>query len=66
MFDIVPRRDESRELILTSEIPLPVSATYDMCIPGAAVVVLDARKRLTRPKLEAIRVTGYPKNRQEP
>ena len=62
VFNFVPRCDESCELILTSEIPLPVSTTYDMCNPGAAVVILDALKRLTSPELEVIRVIGYPKN----
>ena len=62
MFNIFPRCDESSELILTSEIPLPVSATYDMCNPGAAVMILDALKRLTSPELEVIRIIGYQKN----
>ena len=62
VFNIVLRRDDSRELILTSEIPLPVSATYDMRNPGAAVLILYAFKRLTSPELEVIRVNKYPKN----
>ena len=39
VLNFVQRCDESCELILTPEIPLPVSATYDMCNPGAAVVI---------------------------
>ena len=62
MFNIFPRCDESCELILTSEIPFPESATYDMCNPGAAVMILDALKRLTSPELEVIRIIGYTKN----
>ena len=61
VFNVVLRRDESRELILSSEIPLPVSATYDMRNPGVAVLILDALKRLTSPEPEVIRVIGYPK-----
>ena len=62
MFNIFPRCDESCELILTWEIPLPESATYDMCSPAAAVMILDALKRLTSPELEVIRIIGYQKN----
>ena len=61
VLNFVQRCDESCDLILPPEIPLPVSTTYDMCNPRAEVVILDSLKRLTSPELEVIRVTGYPK-----
>ncbi|MGB1830182.1 MAG: sensor histidine kinase, partial [Paracoccaceae bacterium] len=39
VFNVVLRRDESRELILSSDMPMPVSATFDMRKPGAAVLI---------------------------
>ena len=61
VFNVVLRRDESRELILSSDMPMPVSATFDMRKPGAAVLIRDALARLINPETEIIRVIGYPK-----
>jgi len=61
VFNVVLRRDESRELILSSDMPMPVSATFDMRKPGAAVLIRDALARLINPDTEIIRVIGYPK-----
>ena len=59
VFNVVLRRDQSRELILSSDITLPVSATFDMRNPGAAALTQDALRRLINPASEVIRVIGY-------
>ncbi len=60
VFNVVLRRDEARQLVLSSEIPAPVSATYDLRDPPALVLIRDAMLRLLTPGNQVIRVLGNP------
>ena len=60
VFNVVLRRNEVRQLILASDMPLPVSASFDMRDPSAGVLMRDAVKRLLANKPEVVRVIGNP------
>ena len=60
VFNVVLARDHMRQLMLSSPIPSPISATYDLRDPGAWVLIRDAVMRLLNPKDEIIRVIGDP------
>jgi len=56
----VLRRDEVRQLMLSSPIPQPISATFDMRDAGAMTLISDAMSRLFTPENQIIRVIGVP------
>ncbi|AVO38039.1 sensor histidine kinase [Pukyongiella litopenaei] len=60
VFNVVLRRDAMRQLVLSSPLPAPISATYDIRDPGAVVLIRDALHRLFDPQNEIIRVIGAP------
>ena len=60
VFNVVLRRDEMRQLVLSSPIPRPIAATYDMRDPGAVTLIRDALLRLVTPENQIIRVIGAP------
>lgn len=60
VYNVVLRRDEIRQLMLSSPIPKPISATYDLRDPSAADLIGDALSRLLTPEDEIIRVIGSP------
>lgn len=60
VFNVVLRRDEMRQLILTSPLPAPVSASYDLRDPGAWELIRDAVAQLLTPQRQVIRVIGDP------
>ncbi|MFP4239565.1 MAG: sensor histidine kinase [Rhodosalinus sp.] len=60
VYNVVLRRDEARELVLSSPIPGPVHATYDLRDPSAFVLIRDAMARLSDPEDRIIRVIGAP------
>ncbi|KNG92312.1 sensor histidine kinase [Pseudaestuariivita atlantica] len=60
VFNIVLRRDEARQLILSAPMPVPVSQTYDMRDAPAMLLIRDALSRLVTPEREMIRVIGTP------
>ncbi|WP_371223935.1 sensor histidine kinase [Roseovarius sp. 2305UL8-3] len=60
VFNVVLRRDEARQLVLASPIPLPISETFDLRDPGAFELIGDAIARLMEPDNEVIRVIGEP------
>lgn len=60
VYNVVLRRDQARELVLSSPVPQPVSATYDLRDPTAAELIRDALHRLFDPENEVIRVIGNP------
>lgn len=60
VFNVVLRRDEVRELVLSSDMPQPVAATYDLREDGAWVLIRDALVRYVQPRNEVIRVLGAP------
>ena len=61
VYNVVLRRDKTRELILSSRLPNPVDRTFDMRNAGPFVLLKDAFMRLLRPEPEIIRVIGMPR-----
>ena len=60
VFNVVLRRDQVRQLMLSSTIPSPIEATYDLREPGAYELIGDAMRRLIAPGNSVIRVIGNP------
>ena len=60
VYNVVLRRDEVRQLALSSPIPLPVETTYDMRDPSAWRLIADAMSTLVDTEEEVIRVVGNP------
>ena len=60
VYNVVLRRDEVRQLALSSPIPSPIDATYDMRSPKAMVLISDAMKTLIDPQERIVRVIGSP------
>ncbi len=60
VYNVVLRRDEARQLMLTSPMPAPISATYDLRDPSALILIRDAMLRLADPEPRVIRVIGAP------
>ncbi|RRH77859.1 sensor histidine kinase [Falsigemmobacter faecalis] len=62
VFNVVLRRDEARQLILSSPIPAPVAATYDLRFSGVWDLVRDAMAAMLGRGNEVIRIIGTPSN----
>ncbi|MEM1288217.1 MAG: HAMP domain-containing sensor histidine kinase [Pseudomonadota bacterium] len=62
VFNVVLRRDEVRQLALSSEIPSPIAETFDLRDPSGWTLITDAMWCLLTPKNEVIRVIGNPVN----
>lgn len=60
VYNVVLRRDEVRQLVLSSPLPAPITATYDLRMAGAWELIRDAMICLVSPKDEIIRVIGNP------
>jgi len=60
VYNVVLRRDEVRQLVLSSPIPEPISATYDLRLAGPWELIRDAMVALADPKEQVIRVIGHP------
>jgi signal transduction histidine kinase len=60
VFNVVLRRDEVRQLMLSSDMPQTIAATFDLRDATAMVLIRDAMRRLFRPQNEVIRVMGEP------
>jgi signal transduction histidine kinase len=60
VFNVVLRRDEMRQLVLSSPIPAPISATHDLRDPGAFALIRDAMAQLWDTEDRVIRVIGAP------
>jgi signal transduction histidine kinase len=60
VLNVVLRRDEVRQLVLSSPIPQPVEATFDLRDPSALDLIRDAMVRLVDPAPRVIRVIGNP------
>jgi len=60
VFNVVLRRDEVRQLMLSSDMPQTIAATVDLRDATAMVLIRDAMRRLFRPQNEVIRVMGEP------
>ncbi len=62
VFNVVLRRDEVRQLVLSSPIPSPVVATYDLREAGVSDLVRDAVAAMLGHGNEVIRIIGTPTN----
>lgn len=60
VYNVVLRRDEVRQLMLSSPIPEPIAHTYDLRDAGPWILIKDALSRLFTPENEVIRVIGEP------
>lgn len=60
VFNVVLRRDEVRQLVLSSPMPHPISATFDLRDATAMTLIRDALVRLVDADQEVIRVIGAP------
>ncbi|WP_439154080.1 sensor histidine kinase [Yoonia sp.] len=60
VYNVVLRRDQSRQLVLSSPIPSPIKATYDMREPTATKLIADAMRTLVDTNERIIRVIGNP------
>jgi signal transduction histidine kinase len=60
VLNVVLRRDEVRQLILSTAAMPPITATYDLRDPSPLVLVRDAMHRLITPEPQVIRVIGEP------
>ncbi|KAA9010618.1 sensor histidine kinase [Histidinibacterium aquaticum] len=60
VLNVVLRRDEVRQLVLSSPIPEPVAETFDMRDAEAWTLIRDAIARLVDPEDRIVRVMGNP------
>ena len=60
VYNVVLRRDEVRQLALSSPIPSSIDATYDMRDPTAMALIADAMQTLVNPQERVVRVIGNP------
>lgn len=60
VYNVVLRRDEVRQLALSSPIPSPISASFDMRDPPASRLIANALRRIVNPEDTVIRVIGNP------
>ncbi|MGB5557847.1 MAG: HAMP domain-containing sensor histidine kinase [Paracoccaceae bacterium] len=60
IYNVVMRRDEMRQLVLSSPIPSPIANTYDLREPSWLDLIGDALKCLIEPENRVIRVIGNP------
>lgn len=60
VFNVVLRRDEGRQLMLSSPVPQPIAATFDLREGSAFTLIRDALARLFDPEPRVIRVIGNP------
>lgn len=60
VYNVVLRRDEVRQLVLSSDMPSPVAATYDLRDPAAGTLIMDAMTQILIPEEQVVRVIGNP------
>lgn len=60
VYNVVLRRDEMRQLALSSPIPSPITTTYDMRNPTSMTLIRDALGTLLDTDERVIRVIGNP------
>ncbi len=60
VFNVALRRDEIKQLVLSSPMPGQVSETYDLREASAVELIVDAMARLAEPDNKMIRVIGNP------
>ncbi|MBN2906287.1 MAG: HAMP domain-containing histidine kinase [Rhodobacteraceae bacterium] len=60
VFNVVLRRNQARELVLSSPIPEPIHDSFDLRDAGPLQLIPDALRRLVDPAPRIIRVIGQP------
>lgn len=60
IYNVVLRRDEVRQLVLSSPIPAPIEMSFDMRDPSAWALIRDTMMRLIKTDDQVIRVLGNP------
>lgn len=60
VYNVVLRRDEVRQLVLSSPVPGEIHATYDLRMAGPWELIRDAFASLLDPVNRVVRVIGYP------
>ncbi len=60
VFNVVLRRDDVRQLVLSSPVPGPVAASYDLRTATSWHLIRDALAVLADPEVRIIRVIGNP------
>ena len=60
VFNVVLRRDEVRQLVLSSPMPIAIKGTYDLRDASALVLIRDAFLQLADSQAGVIRVIGAP------
>lgn len=60
VYNVVLRRDEIRQLALSSPIPSPISATYDLRNATSMTLIMDALRTLFLNEDRIVRVIGNP------
>ncbi len=60
VYNVVLRRNDARQLVLSSPLPSAIDATYDLRDAGALTLIRDALLRLWHPGDEVVRVIGAP------
>ena len=60
VYNVVLRRSETRELVLSSPVPDAIGATYDLRDPSAAELIIDALRTLAGQDPSVVRVIGNP------
>lgn len=60
VYNVVLHRDETRQLALSSPIPAPIVATYDLRYAGPLTLIRDALARMIDPTPDVVRVIGKP------
>ncbi len=60
VYNVVLRRDQVRQLVLSSPVPSPITATYDLREAGPFQLIADMATALLQPDNQVIRVIGNP------
>jgi signal transduction histidine kinase len=60
VYNVVLRRDEVRQLVLSSPIPEPITQTFDLRLTNPLQLIADALVCLVEPRDQVIRVIGQP------
>ncbi|MCB6180043.1 HAMP domain-containing histidine kinase [Rhodobacter sp. Har01] len=60
VYNVVLRRDDVRQLVLSSTVPQPISANYDLRVAGPWQLIRDALGTLVDSRNRIVRVIGNP------
>ncbi|MEQ9037020.1 MAG: HAMP domain-containing sensor histidine kinase [Silicimonas sp.] len=60
VYNVVLRRDEVRQLMLSSDMPSPVAATFDLRDPSPGSLIVDAMRQIVTTEPQVVRVIGNP------